>query len=908
MKIIERRVLRGLSIHSYSPCFLAVLDLEELDDVSSAQIPGFTDRLLALMPTLLQHRCSPGHVGGFVERLREGTYMAHITEHVTIELQCLAGHDVAFGKARMVRGQPRQYRVVVAYRSERVVEAAFEAAVQLVGALAEGRDYPLAETLAGLRAMVERSALGPSTRAIIEAAEQRGIPTLRLSEDANLFQLGWGKRQQRVQATTTSRSNYIAVGIASDKELTKQLLQEAGLPVPAGRTTTTLEEAISAMHRIGGPVVVKPLDGNQGKGVTTAVTTEAALSAAWERARNYGRQVLVEQHVAGDDYRALVIGTHLVAAARRVPPQVTGDGQRSIRELVELANQDPRRGEGHENVLTRIRFDEAAVEELARQALEVDSVPAPGRVVRLRGNANLSTGGTAEDVTAAMHPDTACACVRAARKIGLDVAGIDLVCTDISQPLSAQAGAIIEVNAAPGIRMHEHPSEGERHHVGRAIVESLFPHGDGGRIPVIAVTGTNGKTTTTLAIGHVLQRSGTVTGITTTEGIFIDGHQVAEGDCTGYWSARTVLTSPETEFAVLETARGGLLKRGLAFDRCDVGVVLNIKADHLGQDGIDTLEDLAEVKGLVAEAASRAVVLNAQDPVCVGLVPKVRDGAEIIYFSLDPDEPVLLRHLDGGGRGIYERQGMLVWADGGHHVPLTEVDRLPFTLFGHARHNVANAMAAFAALLALDIPSERIVSGLASFTSNDHQNPLRLNVYRSQGVTLLIDYAHNAAAYAAVIDTARHLAHGALRGVVAAPGDRRETDLAEIGRICGAGFDDLVIYEMDDRRGKAPGETASILLGGALEARAGRLAPAVRTVLDVREAIRSALEQSVPGDLIVVGCASQLQDLRAALGAESGAASIHAETLSAVDPRSLQGSAEPMRRTADLIGDDQARR
>ncbi|MFL6699825.1 MAG: cyanophycin synthetase [Vitreoscilla sp.] len=899
MKIIERRVLRGPSIHSYNPCFLAVLDLEELDEVSSAQIPGFTDRLLALLPTLQEHRCSLGYVGGFVERLREGTYMAHIAEHVTIELQCLAGHDVAFGKARMVRGQPRHYRVVVAYRSERVVEAAFEAAVELVVALAQGRDYPIEQTLVGLRAMVEHSAIGPSTRAIIEAAEQRGIPTLRLSEDANLFQLGWGSLQQRVQATTTSRSNYIAVGIASDKELTKQLLQEAGLPVPSGRTTTSLDEAIAAMHRIGSPVVVKPLDGNQGKGVTTAVTSEAGLAAAWERARGFGRQVLVEKHVAGDDYRALVVGTHLVAAARRVPPQVVGDGERSIRQLVDLVNQDPRRGQGHENVLTRIRLDDAAIEELAHQALEVDSVPEPGRVVRLRGNANLSTGGTAEDVTAAMHPDTACACVRAARKIGLDVAGIDLVCTDISQPLSGQGGAIIEVNAAPGIRMHEHPSEGERHHVGRAIVESLFPHGDAGRIPVIAVTGTNGKTTTTLAIGHVLQRSGTATGITTTEGIYIDGRQVAEGDCTGYWSARTVLTSPETEFAVLETARGGLLKRGLAFDRCDVGVVLNIKADHLGQDGIDTLEDLAEVKGLLAEVASRAVVLNAQDPICVGLVPRMRQGAETIYFSLDPDEPVLLRHLQNGGRGIYERQGMLIWADGHHHAPLTSVDRLPFTLAGHARHNIANAMAAFAALLALDIPAERIVSGLASFTSNDHQNPLRLNVFRSQGVTLLVDYAHNAAAYSAVIDTARHLTRGTVRGVVAAPGDRRKDDLAEIGRICGGGFDDLVIYEMDDLRGKAPGQTAGILLEGALQARSGRSGPPVRTVLDVRDAIRSALDASAPGDIVVVGCASQLQDLRAALGAQSGAASIHAETLSAVDPRSLQVGAETLRPTAD---------
>jgi len=887
MKVVERRLLRGPSIHSFSPCFLAVLDLEALDDVSSTALPGFVDRLLDLMPTLSEHRCSPGYVGGFVERLREGTYMAHIVEHVTIELQCLAGNEVAFGKARSVRGKPRHYRIVVAYRVERVVESAFDLALELVESLAAGREFALQDRLQELRDMAKHAALGPSTKAIIDAAEQRDIPVLRLTDDANLFQLGWGVRQQRIQATTTSQTNYIAVGIASDKELTKRLLAEAGLPVPRGETVDKLEQAERFRQRLGRPVAVKPLDGNQGKGVSTAVDDDAALAAAFEQASRFSRRVIVEEHVQGDDYRALVIGKSLIAAAKRVPPQVIGDGVSTVRQLVDVINGDPLRGAGHENVLTRVRLDAIAGEELQRQGHHFDSVPAAGESLRLRGNANLSTGGSAEDVTNRVHPDTACACVRAARKIGLDVAGIDLVCTDIGAPLAEQGGAIIEVNAAPGIRMHEHPSQGERHHVGRAVVESLFPEESDGRIPVVAITGTNGKTTTTLAIGHVMQRHGCTAGVTTTEGIFINGQKIAEGDCTGYWSARTVLTSPEVEFAALETARGGLLKRGLAFDRCDVGVVLNIDRDHLGQDGIDTVEDLAEVKGLVVEAARKAVVLNAEDPVCVRLATKAERGVEIIYFTTDRSHPVFTEHLLGRGRGVYERDGMLMWADGGHHVPLTHSARLPFTFNGKARHNVANAMAVFAALIALKVPRERIVSGLGTFTSNESQNPLRLNVYRTQGVTLLVDYAHNPAAYRAVIETGRQLTSRRLLGVCAAPGDRREDDLLEMGRICGAGFDELVIYEMDDRRGQPPGSTASILLRGALQ---GRPAPSeagagsgLDVVLDVRQAIRAALHQAGPGDLIVVGCASHLSDFKTALGASAEVALLDAATFGHTD-------------------------
>ena len=912
MKVVERRHLRGPNIYARRPVYLAVIDLEALDGVASTAIPGFTAALLAAMPSLIRHRCSPGHVGGFVERLWQGTYMAHVIEHLALELQCLAGLKVGFGRARKVVGRPRHHRVVFAYVGERVAEAALELAMDLVASLAAGKPVTLDAGLTSLRQLVQAAALGPSTRAIVGAAARRGIPTLRLTEQASVFQLGWGVKQQRIQATMTSQTNHVAVGIASDKDLTKRLLKEAGLPVPPGRVVSTLEAAQEAASGANGPVAIKPQCGNQGKGVTTAVSGAEAVQAAFHRAQQFGRSVLVEQHIEGDDYRVLVIGDQVVAASRRVPPEVVGDGHSAIRLLVDTINADPRRGAGHENMLTRIRLDGTAASELARQGFDADSVPAHGAVVRLRGNANLSTGGTAQDVTADVHPDTAFACVRAARKIGLDVAGIDLVCRDIARPLIAQGGAIIEVNAAPGIRMHEHPSGGDARQVGRAIVDSLFAADDDGRVPIIAVTGSNGKTTTTLSIAHVLQCLGQVTGVATTEGISVAGRRIQDGDCTGYWSARSVLTSPEVEVAVLETARGGMLKRGLGFDRCDVGVVLNLHNDHLGQDGLETMADLAKVKGLVVATACKAVVLNADDALCVQLASRARQGTELIYFGFDPAQPVMASHLARGGRAVYAHQGLLTWADGERHLPLIAAAQLPSTLNGRARHNIANAMASFAALLALAVPRERpqsrrlaasalprgkkntwsgpafvsherIAAALASFACSEGQNPLRLNLFRCRGVTLMVDYAHNATAYEAIIATGRQLTQGRLIGVVAAPCDRRTADLVAIGRLCGAGFDGLVIYEMDDLRRQPPGETAESIAQGVRAAQqAGRPTTGRRQwlhkVLDIRAAIRRALDHAEPGDLVIIGCASQVSELREALSGVD---------YSAVDPASL---------------------
>src|SRR4051794_33599046 len=863
MKIVEQRLLRGPNLYSRKPCLLAIIDLEDLDDRPSTDFPQFTDRLLAAIPTLAEHRCSPGYPGGFIERLHEGTYMAHIVEHVLIELQCLAGTEIGFGRARMVRGKPRHYRVVCQFELEKLVVAALPVALNLVRCLTSEMPFDLPAQIERLRRIVSRYQLGPSTRAIVDAARRRRIPWQRLTETSSLIQLGWGVNQKRVQATVSEQTSHIAVGIASDKALTKELLASVGLPVPKGDIATSAEEAVRIARALPAPLVVKPLDANQGKGVTMGAASEHDVRIAFERASKHSRYVLVEQLIAGDDYRVLVVQDKVVAAARRSPPYIIGDGVAPIRLLVEMENRNPLRAEGHGNVLSRIQLDEAATQTLAAQGLTPEDVPALGRRVLLRGNGNLSTGGTAEDVTLRLNPAIAHACVRAARRIGLDIAGIDLVCRDIAQPLEEQRGAIIEVNAAPGIRMHEHPSQGTPRGAGEAIVDSLFSGDQSGRIPVIAVTGTNGKTTTTLLIAHVLKQAGHITGVCTTEGIFVDGLRIESGDCTGYWSARKVLSCPEVEAAVLETARGGMLKRGLGFDACDVGVVLNVQDDHLGQDGVETLEDLAKVKGLVAEAASKAAVLNAEDRHCVAMRALVNSHAEIIFFSMDHTNQTLVEHLAAGGQAVYQRAGQCYLARGNETVALIDTRELPVTLRGVARHNIQNSLAAIAALCAAGVSPRDIVAGMTSFVSTLASNPLRLNIFAQDGVTILLDYAHNAAGYRAVLDTARSLTKGRVIGVAAAPGDRKDDKIAAIGGICAGSLDEVFICEMDDRRGRPVGEAARCLQAGVL--RAGMDPHHAHMSLDYRKAIRAAFSRCRPGDLLVVACASYVHDFREAL-------------------------------------------
>ncbi|MGG7605020.1 cyanophycin synthetase [Massilia sp. BKSP1R2A-1] len=855
MQILEQRFLRGPNVHADSPCLLSVIDLQDLYGRSSKDLPGFNEALLQALPSLHGQLLPSGQRGGFAQRLREGTYLGRVIEQVTLDLQTLAGSPASYGRTRPVIGQPGQFRIVVAYQSEKLVQPAFELAVDLVTALAHGEAFDLAPHLDELRSIAARYAIGTSTAAVLAAAHERGIPTQRITEDANLFLLGWGAKQKRLQATTTGDTSFIAVKIASDKQLTKALLEEAGVPVPEGSVVTKVEEAQRAAARLKAPCTVKPLDGNQGKGVTVDCRTPEDVARAFAFAREYGRKIIVERHVEGRDYRVLVACGEVAAASCRRPAHVVGDGVSTVRALVERENENPARGAGHTNILTRIALDDHAADMLRKQGFEFDSVLPVGVVAELRGNANLSTGGTAEDVTDLLPESTRLLCVRAAAKIGLDVAGIDIVCRDIALPLDVQRGAVIEVNAAPGIRMHQYPSSGDARDAGDAIVQGLMGDSDG-RIPTIAVTGTNGKTTTTLLIAHTVRMAGKVTGVTTTEGVFIDGKQVAKGDCTGYWSARTVLGSPDVEFAVLETARGGILKRGLAFDRCDVGVVLNIAADHLGLDGVDTVEDLAQVKAVIAQSASKVAVLNAADPLCVAMSRRVKPEAEVVYFSMDPENPVFLQHLEDGGRGVYLQDNAVVVADGHLHQELVRVESMPVAFGGRARFNIANSLAAAAALMASGFSNLQIATGLSTFVSNGRTNPLRTNMFDIRGVTVIVDYAHNPAAYKAMAEMARALLPGQLVGIVTAPGDRRDEDLLEVGRVCGERFDELVVYESQSR-GREIGEAVDLILEGAEEA-AG-ISDTLHRVIEVGEAIRHGLSLCRPGDVLVFACGSSLQ-------------------------------------------------
>jgi cyanophycin synthetase len=846
MRINEKRLLRGPNLYAATPCLMALVDNR------AAKGRGFGARLLQLLPSL------PAEAA---VRLADDVLLVDALEPVIMELQRLAGAPAEHSATFDVLGQPERRRVVCGYAIEQVATQALDAALDLLDALAQERAYDLDAALAALRATAEDYAIGTSTGAVVNAARRRGIPALRLTDEANLFQLGWGSRQKRLQATITGATNSIAVGIASDKQLTKALLEQAGVPVPGGDVVTTVEAAQRVARRIGRPVALKPLDANQGKGVTVDCRTPDDVERAFAFARRHGRRVIVEEYLRGRDYRVLVTGGKIAAASWRRPPNVTGDGVSTIRQLVEIENRNPARGDGHTNILTRIPLDALAEETLSKQGYDLDTVLSSGVTADLRGNANLSTGGTAEDVTDLLPEETRDICIRAARTVGLDVAGIDVICEDIALPLRAQRGGIIEVNAAPGIRMHQYPSRGAPRDAGDAIVEALFGSCNG-RIPTVAVTGTNGKTTTSLLIEHTVRMAGLRTGVTTTSGVYLNGQLAWEGDCTGYHSARSVLASPEVDFAVLETARGGILKRGLAYDKCDVAVVLNVSADHLGLDGVDTIGQLARVKAVVAQRATRAVVLNAEDNHCVEMADALDPSVEVIYFALDAEDPVLLRHVEHGGRAVYLQDATVVLANGLRHEALLDVREMPVSLGGRARYNIANAMAAAAALTATGFGNAEIADGLRGFVSDSKHNPLRSNLFDVDGVTVVVDYAHNCAAYAALAEMARAMTPGRLVGVVAAPGDRRDADLIDIGRTCAAGFDELVVYETENR-GRPEGETATLLARGARLGKIG--SEQLQVELDVHRAIRLGLSMCRPGDVMVFGCGSSISELTEAL-------------------------------------------
>lgn len=868
MRIIETAVYRGPHLFSATPMVRLMLALDELEEYPTDRLPGFGAALLDRLPGLTEHTCSRGRPGGFAERLADGTWLGHVAEHVALELQKLAGAAVTRGKTRSVAGRPGVYNVLYAYDDPEVALEAGAAALRLVSSLLppehaqlqlgrlRDRALPAGDEpipgLGRLMQVAQRRRLGPTTRSLAEAARRRGIPVQRI-EGSSMLRLGWGMRQRMLGASLTGATSHLAVELAGDKQRTRLALDAAGIPVPQGVVVRTAAAAIDAVKRLGIPVVIKPLDGNHGRGVTIGVISDDQVQQAFTDAARHSSRVIVEQQVIGRDYRALVIGGRLAAVAERIPARVIGDGTHSVAELVDIVNDDPRRGEGHQNVLTRITLDAAADRLLAAQRLSRDAVPAAGAEVWLRETANISTGGEAVDRTGDVHPETVAVLERAAQVIGLDVAGIDVLSPDISHPLREVGGGIIEVNAAPGFRMHLAPSAGEPRDVAGAVIDMFYRRPSSARIPVVSVTGTNGKSTTVRMIAHILGHAGRRVGMTTTSGVYVGGHLVKKADASGPRSARMLLDDPTVEAAVLETARGGILREGLAVDRADVGIMLNVSADHLGLGGIDSLEQLARVKSVVVRAVSRRglSILNADDPLTARFARVA--GGRSGFITMQPLTERLRECLrDGGLVGAHEPDGLLVLHDGDRRVQLLAADEIPATAGGAAAFNTQNALAAATAAFFLGISPDVIAAALRSFTGSFEQNPGRFNLTRSPGFTTIVDYGHNPAAIAALGHALKQLrpGHDRFIGVVSTPGDRRDEDIRELGRLAAGIFDELVFRERPDGRGREPGDVVRRLREGAL---AGGASPdRIRIVLDEHAAMDLALRMATPSDLVVL--------------------------------------------------------
>lgn len=869
--ILEQRTYRGPNFWAYDPCVRMLVDLGSAEDWPTDEITGFADDLFDMLPGLAEHTCSIGEEGGFRERVERGTWLGHVAEHVALELQVQCGHDVSRGKTRGT-DEPGRYNVIYAYRDETVGREAGKLAVRLVNHLIEReRDLDVDDEVRALIKLSQKAAFGPSTQAILDEAALRDIPWMRL-DDYSLVQLGQGVHAKRIRATMTSNTSALAVDIASDKETTGKLLDAAGLPTPNGEAFRRPRQALRYADHLGWPVVVKPLDGNHGRGVHTNIsdddTFEEAFLAAQEESKN--DWVVVESHIVGRDYRFLVVDGKMVACAERVPAHVIGDGRSTVAELVEKVNADERRGFGHEKVLTKITIDRRATELLREVGYTEDSVPADGEFVKLALTGNMSTGGTAIDRTYEVHPDNVEIAEQAAMVIGLDIAGIDFIAPDITKPVRELGGAICEVNAAPGFRMHSHPTEGEGQFVAKPVLDMLFPPGTPTRIPITAITGTNGKTTTSRMLAHILKGVGKTVGLTSTNGIVIDERLVMKADASGPRSARMVLQNPAVEHAVLEIARGGLLREGLAYERNDVAIVTNIASDHLGSKGINTLEDLAYLKQIVVEAVPRDgfAVLNADDDL-VAEMASVCDG-EIVYFSLDPSNEHGNRNVRRGGRFLTVEQRdlgeMIVYKRGQQTLDLVYTHLLPSTFDGRARMNVLNAMAAAGAALVHGVHLHNIRQGLRSFTTSFAFAPGRLNVVDVAGFEAIVDYCHNAHGMRMLGDFVERTAAsrtaeemGERVCVAAVPGDRRDEDMIEFGETAARFFDRIIIREDDNARGRTRGEVAGLIEKGIRTAMDGGDARcrSVDTELGELDSTRRALAEANRHD-IVVFCADDV--------------------------------------------------
>ncbi|MBU3003659.1 cyanophycin synthetase [Paraglaciecola arctica] len=868
MKILSKNVYVGPNIYANFPVIRYQIDIGELEQWPSAKLGAeFIEGLITALPTLQSHGCSYGEEGGFIRRLREdeGTWIGHIWEHVALELQNLAGSSVNFGRTRSLK-KSGCYNVVYQYQQRDVGLEAGALGMRLLTHLMPANvqqaiqadiddDFDFTDELRSFVRMAQRKEFGPSTGSLVAAAEQRNIPWLRLNE-YSLVQFGHGKYQQRIQATITSQTKHIAVEISCDKEDTHNLLNDLGLPVPKQMMVYGERQATRAANRIGYPVVVKPLNANHGRGVSINLTTDEEVVTAYHEAQKHGtsKAILIESFLTGFDHRMLVVNDELVAVAKRVPGHVVGDGVSNIEELVDIVNLDPRRGIGHEKVLTRLELDSQAERLLEEADYNKHTVLEQGQVFFLRSTANLSTGGTAIDVTDIVHPDNRDMAVRSIKAIGLDVGGVDFLTDDISKSYKEIGGGICECNAAPGFRMHVAPSEGTPRDVAGKVIDMLFPVGSHSRIPIAAITGTNGKTTTSRMLASIMKSSGFTTGMTSTDGVYIDGHLSVKGDMTGPTAAQIVLRDPNVDFAIMETARGGILKRGLGYTSCNVGACLNVTADHLGQRGINTVEQLAQIKRVVVEVAQDVVVLNADDHLCLQMADFC-DAERICYVTMDSGHGLVREHIRSGGLAAVLEKGingdMITIYDKGAHIPLLWTHLIPATVEGKAMHNVQNAMFAAAIAYSFDTSLENIRQGLRIFNTSFYQAPGRLNIYDELPFKVILDYAHNPAAIETITDLATRLdVTGKRRIILAMPGDRRDEDVIAASNITAKGFDSFICKADDDRRGRGHDEVPQLLKQTLLEA--GIDEANIQIIPSEEEAVEQGLRDCNKGDLLII--------------------------------------------------------
>jgi len=868
MKIVSTNVFVGPNVWASFPVIRHVIDLGVLEDWPSAKIgTEFIDALVEALPGLAEHGCSYREPGGFLRRLREdeGTWLGHVLEHCALEIQGMAGTDVSFGRTRGT-GEVGQYNMVYAYRQRDVGLEAGKLALRLLMHLLPktlqdqieydfDADFEWEEELKDFVLQAQKREFGPSTGSLVKAAEERDIPWIRLNE-YSLVQFGHGKFQQRIQATITSETRHIAVEISCDKEDTHNLLYDLGLPVPQQRMVYNKKAAVRAARSIGGPVVVKPLDANHGRGVSIDLTEDHQIETAFDEAREHGngRSILVESFVTGFDHRMLVVNNELVAVAKRVPGHVIGDGKSTIEQLIEEVNSDPRRGIGHEKVLTNLELDAQAFRLMDEAGVKSDTVLSDGQVLYLRSTANLSTGGTAIDMTDSVHPDNRDMAERAIKAIGLDVGGVDFLIDDITKSYKDIGGAIVEVNAAPGFRMHVAPSEGTPRDVSGKVIDMLFPVGSETRIPIAAITGTNGKTTTSRMLGHIMKTSGSIVGMTSTDGVYVDGKLSVKGDMTGPTSAQIVLRDPSVDFAVMETARGGLLRSGLGYQRSDVAACLNVTSDHLGLGGVNTVDELAVVKRVVVESANDTVVLNADDDHCLRMAD-FSHAENICYVTMNSEHGLVKEHIRAGGRAVVLEKGMngdmITIYDNGTHMPVLWSHLIPATMEGKAMFNVQNAMFATGMAYSFGVDLDNIRHGLRTFDTSFFQAPGRMNVFDEHAFKVILDYAHNPAAFHAIADLVDRLdVTGRRLAVVAVPGNRRDEDVTEATEILAGHFDHYICKADDNRRNRGHDEIPQMLRKGFLER--GVDEDAITIIPSEVEAVDHALGMAQEGDLVVV--------------------------------------------------------